>query len=130
MDRERFQKTVEELLSRGTTKSLIAAQAGVHSSELSTVLNGGRIGPNKEELLEHFVTRFIFALELTQEYWPGLRLDLRNGDFVKRLIEACDQVRRAEMEEKQADTTSSLSELPSPADPFEDLRVALSSSIK
>ncbi len=102
---QEIKNKIDGLVERGTTLSLIANLAGVHKSELGTIRNGGRLTPAKEKLVVRFVDSFTECLKMADAEWPGLQLDLRDGNFVRKLVEAADIVRRerqAEVEQATA----------------------------
>src|ERR1700720_4262831 len=96
-----FKTRVDALVGRGLTKTVIANNAGIFKTELATLTNGGRLTPAKEGLVVHFLDRLEYALKLVEadETLSAVRLDLKDGNFVKKLVEAADIVRR----ERQAE---------------------------
>jgi hypothetical protein len=101
-----FKTRVHVLVGRGLTKTVIANLTGIFKTELATLTNGGRLTPAKEGLVVHFLDRLEFALQLVDEdpTLSSVRLDLKDGNFVRKLVEAADIVRRERQREVERAT--------------------------
>jgi hypothetical protein len=91
---------IEALLPRGTTRSVIAYGSGLERSEISTVLGGGTLTFGKERLLNRFLDGLASALDMADADFPGLKLDLRDVEFVKKLVEAAYRILNERLEEQ------------------------------
>jgi hypothetical protein len=91
---------MESLLSRGTNKSTIAYAGGFERSEISTVLGGGTLTFGKERRLNRFLDGFASALDMADQDFPGLKLDLKDTEFVKKLVEAAYKILNERLEEQ------------------------------
>lgn len=90
---------IEALLTQGTTRSVIAYAGGFERSEISTVLGGGTLTFGKERRLNRFLDGLASALDMADQDFPGLKLDLRDVEFVKKLVEAAYKILNERLEE-------------------------------
>jgi hypothetical protein len=90
---------IEALLLRGTTRSVIAYGSGLERSEISTVLGGGNLTYGKERLLNRFLDGLASALDMADQDFPGLKLDLKDTEFVKKLVDAAYRILNERLEE-------------------------------
>ena len=121
MERKRIDFRIRQL---GLSRSQIAALTGISRSDLANFLNEvGNLPAQRTQGLLDTLAALETGLAELQKQWPGFSFNLKDMDFLRRIITATDEAKRIAIEAAPQDIESQMLDGLKAADAILNLKV-------
>ena len=121
MERKKIDFRIRQL---GLSRSQIAALTGISRSDLANFLNEvGNLPAQRTQGLLDTLAALETGLAELQRQWPGFSFNLKDMDFLRRIITATDEAKRIPIEAAPQDIESQMLDGLKAADAILNLKV-------